>query len=1054
MAEPVSGDAAEAPPVRPDESVPPSEPVGDALYAAIDEACARPIRSAWSEVDERLHETLVVPLTEGLARHQACVEEMGLNGPAPVAWLERSDALLEYRRSVRMDLIEPLLTTYNEAPPAASVADTLRRTLDEVESRCGGLSGSFEAMWPERALDSRSVDRARRLWGKSLARVFSSARKAGTTRTVDARAFALSHLTEAIAPAVDDGIVDAARAWAEWGRSVEVAFVHWGDAALPQLVKAEQLETAEEEASGPWEAVAQAGLQLQEDLRACIAAAPRNVGVDRLEAPTERLEADAPVVGSFLLRPVPPARGPILKRTDRVLEAHEAWDATIAARLTQYQAILSLLAGVTGVQRRVGARLRDGLLAGIPGLLAAAEQVAQVRNDVRSTTSAGGWSEARLETLAEEVRTAMTPALDAVPDADGVKRLLESGADSTVEAVYAIVRQTPTALRVHAEDAMLPRGARPVESRVLALQDLTRQSFDALRTDRIRASTLGFADAVTVVRNDLADFENVFSFAYDAARAEIEESGEGSQGRAGELLGEAIDNIAEGLRAEAGKLEDGLDAALRRLSAEVSGGSLALIERLAAGRMTARLLAASSRFAEARAWVNETWGPPVDQAARALVVRARMLRRLVQRGVRIGSAMVGAAPAGVASTRSVKALADTTALTDSLPLVYQRLFTFDPVSDRALLQGRGAELTEATALWRQWQDGEGVPLIVTGRQGSGITSFLNVVAGVVEEDVEGGVCRVTLDQRMADEACLAAHLAASLGLEATTTLDELSEQILIEGSKPPTAVMVDNLEHVYMRVPQGSDLIERFLTFMAETQPEIFWFGGITTSAWQLITASEPTAVSQVDALDLEPLAIADLKDAVMVRHRRSGLMVNFVQPPSRRNRLRRRLLRVRDDAAYAQLIENDFFEQLYRTSSGYLRLALYQWLSTADFQAGEGVTLPQPQRPDFSVLDSLSLTQNFTLKAFLEHRTLTLAEHDQVFRLPRHESYQIFESLGNRHLIAPVLSATNGSSGVGLRAGFNGAKRSEINEEHQYRIRPLLVGAVINHLRARNIVH
>jgi hypothetical protein len=102
------------------------------------------------------------------------------------------------------------------------------------------------------------------------------------------------------------------------------------------------------------------------------------------------------------------------------------------------------------------------------------------------------------------------------------------------------------------------------------------------------------------------------------------------------------------------------------------------------------------------------------------------------------------------------------------------------------------------------------------------------------------------------------------------------------------------------------------------------------------------------------------------------------------------------------------------------------------------------PERPNFSVLDSLDLTQNFTLKAFVEHGTLTLAEHDRIFRLPRHESYQIFESLGNRHLI--VAAATNGMRGE--------PARSEIEEELRYRVSPLLVGVVVTHLRTRNIVH
>ena len=159
---------------------------------------------------------------------------------------------------------------------------------------------------------------------------------------------------------------------------------------------------------------------------------------------------------------------------------------------------------------------------------------------------------------------------------------------------------------------------------------------------------------------------------------------------------------------------------------------------------------------------------------------------------------------------------------------------------------------------------------------------------------------------------------------------------------------------------------------------------------------------------------------------------------------LKRRLRRMGDAEAYQELLANDFFDQMEKASAGHLRLALFQWLKSADFGTGEGLQVAYPEKPNFSLLDSLGLTQNFTLKAFLEHRTLTLDEHDRIFRLPRHESYQIFESLGNRHLIAVV--PTNGDD--------DSAERSEVVEDLRYQIQPLLVGAVTAHLQSRNIVH
>ncbi len=346
--------------------------------------------------------------------------------------------------------------------------------------------------------------------------------------------------------------------------------------------------------------------------------------------------------------------------------------------------------------------------------------------------------------------------------------------------------------------------------------------------------------------------------------------------------------------------------------------------------------------------------------------------------------------------------------------------------------------------WERWQADEGVPFVIRGRPGSGITSFINVLATQLAE-TGTRVARVTLDRRISDEATFAKKVSDALELPTCDTIDALSRALFDAADDDlPGAVALDNLEHLYLRVPQGTDLIERVLTLMAETEPRIFWIGGVTSSAWQLIAIGEPSAVAQLDILDLNPLSAADVRAAILLRHRRSGLPVRFEEPPaSGFAMLRRKFRRMRDPGGFEDLVQTEYFDRLHRTSSGNLRLALFQWMLSADFTRGDGVTMTAPERPDFSVLDSLNLAQNFTLKAFLEHRTLSLDEHDRIFRLPRHESFQLIESLANRHLIEPIRKKSN-----------EGPTQSEIAVDLRYRLRPLLVGAVVTHLGGRNIVH
>jgi len=1017
-----------------------AEPQVESSEVAFD-ACYGPIEAAWDELGEALCRTLLEPVRAGLDRHAEAMVEVGLPDRAPAEWLERSERLLDYRKALGTDLLEPLAAAFTGDGPSTLVHETLSEALSTSRERCAELPVTVPGSWAADALAPNPGDGLRRRLGKRLAHVFSVARKAGRARDVPLRATAELHLTASVAPALDALGVEMLERVARWAHRIEVAWVEWSDGGLTTLVQAEQAEA--DDADERWAAAREAAQELHDTLDEIVRDGAEALSpvpcAERFRAGRADLAADLALAGSFLHDPASASLAPRgTTRLDKVESAFEAWDQGVAERMRVGLAILGILAGATAVQRRLVWRFRDRCLGGVATLPGIAEELDRIGGPLAS----GSLSREALETLATSVEAALGPAGEAIAPAEHIASTLAEGSGTAVDALLSMVRQAPQSLTLHADNAAPPTGSRPVDARSLPLQELARQSFDAIRIERIRSSTAGLTGAIEAVRQDLVELPKVFAFAYEEALRELEEETAEGRSRARELLTEALRSTAESLRNAVKEIDEAVGYAQRLLAEEVSGGSLALLDRVAAGRVQARLLAARSRFADLRTVINERWGPPVERAARAIAKRVRLLTRRASRLLRRGSAMVGAGPVSEAdSARTVKALAEASEVLERLPLVYQRLFTLDPVGDGSLLCGRTVETGQCMARWTRWREGQGVPLVVRGRQGTGITSLLNVLASRIEQD-GASVTSVALEERITDEVALAALLADALELPSCGSLDELASALLSQGSEP-RAMVLDNLEHLYLRVPYGTNLIERLLTLMAETGAKIFWLGGVTHSAWQLVEAVEPTAISQVDVFDIQPLGPEGLREAVIARHRRSGLPVTFSEPTTGRRLLRRRLRRMRDPAAYEALLENDFFDQLHRASSGDLRLAIFQWIQAADFGSGDGVTLTSPSRPDFGLLDTLSLTQSFSLKALLEHRTLTLDEHDAIFRLPRQESYQILESLGNRQLIE-----------VDPRQSRRTRARSEIVEGLRYRLRPLLVGAVIGHLRGRNIVH
>lgn len=1024
----------------------PAERRDDALSIALD-AVYGPPREAWQSLAEHVEGTIVSLLERGLQRHREVVETIGLREELPTDWEARSELLLEYRRAIASDLLEPLTEALHEDDLIARITRAASESLSRSWSASQELPAEFEEAWEADALDGLDSDSFRRRFGKAVARVVSAARKAGETRSVPLRATVVTHVREEFAPALEAATMDTLRAWAKWAGELERAWVEWGDQALPALVQVD-LPPSEQDQTEHWEVVRTTALALSDALEQLIERAPHRSAVvqmeERFAVASERLDSELSIAGSFLTRKSSEVTtAPTLGLVERSTPAMASWTAAVVARLDLYESVLAILSGATAVQRRLVYRVREKLLSGSRGLAEVATALDALREGTASWTR-GPELESRLAELNRAVASALAPAMTALPDVKEVDATLKSRSDATVEALLAMVRQAPSSLVLHSADARPPTGERPVEGRPLAVQDIARQSFDALRVERIGQSTAGLSAAIEAVRGDMQELPKVFEFAYDAARQELDEDGREATKRAIGLVSEALRSIAESLRAVNDRIGQSIGKAQAQLANEISDGALALFDRVSAGRVHARLLAARSSLAVARVWVNEHWGPHVDRAYRLVAARTLWLWRFANRLVRRGSEMVsGSASGQAASRRTLQALSHAGEVVESLPLVYQRLFTFEPLDDGSMLAGRENELAEALDRWERWRDDDGVPLVVRGRPGSGITSYLNVLGAALRERGVT-VARVSLDERIATEAAFAARVAKALELPKCASIDELSSAVFAsDPEKLPAAILLDNLEHLYLRVPRGTDLVERVLTLMAETEPRLFWLAGVSNSAWQLIAIAEPSAVSQIDVLDLHPLTAEEMRQAIRLRHRRSGLPVHFDLPVSGRLKWRRRLRRLTRSVAAEDDLEADFFDQLYRTSSRSLRLGLFQWLLAADFTRGDGVRMTAPTRLDFSILEALGIAQNFTLKAFLEHRSLSLQEHDDVFRLPRHESYQIVESLSNRRLIEPI-AARNGERDT----------QSEIEVDLRYRVRPLIVGAVLDHLAGRNIVH
>ena len=542
------------------------------------------------------------------------------------------------------------------------------------------------------------------------------------------------------------------------------------------------------------------------------------------------------------------------------------------------------------------------------------------------------------------------------------------------------------------------------------------------------------------MHSQVAELREVAAYGFEAAIAEIEEAADPAAVQPTEMVANGLSRAGNKVDEARTAVFDSLAAAENAADREVGQGMEHLFQRATADRLTGRYLDARSQVVAEAARDHERWRGRLSRAARRLSGSWHALRtRLwpVKRALGIGEDL---------HTRAElrdRSLAFAEEVPGELPVVYRRLFALEPLTDPRLLAGREDAVEAVTSAWARWQAERARSLVVVAPTGSGVTSFLNIVAERLAGE-ESRTVRQTLWARLRTEAALAARLGHWLGLDGVADLDELADRVLeAPAGTLPGQVVLEGVEHLHLRVPEGASLVRRLLAFINRTQPQVFWVLSMSASAWQLAAKRCPTSLGDIEQITLDGLRPAELKQAVLARHRLSGLPLRYVEPRTGRSLLRSRGRGVKRQ----QLIETEYFQKLHRASLGSIRLALFYWLRSADFGTVEGSLQVRPLEALEPFAGPLDIEQSFALKAILDHGTLTVEEYCEVVRVPVPQGRHMFHGLSDLRVIEAVSGTEDGQEATDSPRGSDGSPT-------RYRVRPLVSGAVVSHLKSLNIVH
>lgn len=680
----------------------------------------------------------------------------------------------------------------------------------------------------------------------------------------------------------------------------------------------------------------------------------------------------------------------------------------------------------------------------------------------RFSESTGGAEEALEQALAQ-----------AMSEAEETEKLIDLAGVSRAEKVLDHLGSRE-ARRIEGQIAQLPDEVVPttlaefraVDPAVLPVpwrpRDAAREAFQPPLPVVLGDAVPQYRDRVIKAWAMVHQIPHIVEYALDAAREALRvDDPDGSLGEGGEVpsaraLTVARDGLARATDTMTRTVE-GLQSAWRELAQTVWEALHAdwtdfqrRVHRATAEERSWQGLGAAAALAIRRRWylgrhaARHAWE---DLQPRMAAVVARV-RQLLSRG----QAAVGVArPTEAQWLSTVDSLDEVTAHRATFPVVYRRLFGDGPLERRQLLAGRDLPLELVRDHIARW--GRGHPagsLLIEALPGGGRTSFLAVLA----EEIESVKVRwMTLAERMNSEKALTEALSAVLGQPTASTLAELESALLSDEPRSEGVVIVDDIEYLFLHVPEGAWLMEAFLGFCTRSDSRVHWILSINGVAGPVVRAELSAAIRAFRHVQLDPLGREDLELALLTRHEWSGLALRVLPPDSPGFLLQRRLARVRTAEARDRLLRSLYIDRLVRATDGEIGQALLYWLRSATFEEGGGegqqggrVILRPIDKLDYRFLDFLPLVSTMALRALLMHATLTVAEHAAIFRLSEERARQTLEHLLALRLVEPHLPE-DAPDAVRMEA------QVRVVPGVGYRIRPAMRHAVLDRIRAANLL-
>ncbi len=533
------------------------------------------------------------------------------------------------------------------------------------------------------------------------------------------------------------------------------------------------------------------------------------------------------------------------------------------------------------------------------------------------------------------------------------------------------------------------------ETETINLRDLTENDVFIPALRRLTQVKKSVSELSQKLSREISEVDQVVDFNFESALAMLQKT------RAkDDAVGKAAEICIEGLERAVGKVED-LSQLLERSAGETATAgkesAREIISRLLNLVDNAQIIDLKLRLVRARARerVREISRNSWTYFKRLLPLGLRYVRKgwkwLYGRYAEFRKLAGLETHARRVSEEATAFLLDTEDKIRSLPFVYQRLFRLEQTADSRFFAAREKEIRALAGGLEIWEKGQFACISIVGEKGSGKTSLLENSVAEVFEGYK--LYNLVLDESLIDEKLFSDWLSKQLKLEkGAHSLEQLEE--IIERWEQPRIVLLENIHHLFLRTTDGFDLLERFLLFISNTNPHIFWIASCSKYAWQYLDKLLNISDYFRHVVHLGDLPRRQIEEMIMKRHITSGYRLTLEVPEKMERKSEFRKLKSEEEKQ--SYLRDYFFDQLSDIAEGNISIALMLWQRSIVRFDDEEVIIDPDLDLDYTFLGQLPADKMFTLAAIMQHGAITEKQHAAIFRSNLQSSTLMLKSMAD----------------------------------------------------------